>query len=225
MGSPSPRVLTVNVGGAEPNPYKREVSTGIGKRPVAGRVEVRAPGPEAAGLGSGLVGDHIGDRANHGGHAQAVYLFARSDLDHWQARLGRELPNGFFGENLTVAGVDPNQARIGEIWQVGPAVRLRITVPRIPCATFRGWMGEPGWLKTFTAAGRPGGYAAVEAAGSVGAGDRIVVCHRPDHDVTIAEAFAALTLRPDPLAGLLRARDDLESQLLRASEAAAGLRS
>ena len=55
------RLLSVNVGRAEPNPYKSAKSTGIGKRPVSAEVGVRAPGPKRGGLGSGLVGDFIGD--------------------------------------------------------------------------------------------------------------------------------------------------------------------
>ena len=48
------RVLTVNV--AAPGG-----GTGIDKRPIDDAVAVRAPGPMHDGLGSGLVGDVIGD--------------------------------------------------------------------------------------------------------------------------------------------------------------------
>ena len=47
---------------------------------VIQRVEVRAPGSKAHGLGSGLVGDYIGDRRAHGGNDQAVYAYAVEDL-------------------------------------------------------------------------------------------------------------------------------------------------
>jgi MOSC domain-containing protein YiiM len=150
-------LLSVNVGAAQPNPYKSARSTGIDKLPIAGAVQVRDPGPRTTGLGSGLVGDFIGDTAHHGGSDQAVYAFAREDLDDWEVRLGRELTNGFFGENLTTSGVDVSGARIGERWQVGgDQVVLQVTSPRIPCSTFRGWVGEAGWLKVFTEVGRPG---------------------------------------------------------------------
>ena len=117
-----PRVESVNIGHPQPNPHKRSTSarsTGIGKQPVDGPVQVRDPGPKTKGLGSGLVGDFIGDGKHHGGNDQAVYAFQREDLDAWQQRLGRDLPNGYFGENLTTTGIDVNDARIGERWRIG----------------------------------------------------------------------------------------------------------
>jgi len=206
-------LLSVNVGRAEPNPYKESMSTGIGKRPVAGHVQVRAPGPKRTGLGSGLVGDFIGDGKHHGGDTQAVYAFQREDLDAWQEKLGRELPNGFFGENLTTAGIDVNDARVGEVWQVGEEVQLKVASPRIPCSTFRGWMGERGWARQFTAAGRPGTYLSVAVPGTIRAGDPVRVVHRPSHDVTAALVFRATTTERGLLPQLLAAGDDLEPEI------------
>ncbi len=161
------RVLSVNVGHPEPNPYKDSHNTGIGKQPQSEPVEVRAPGPKHGGLGSGLVGDFIGDVKHHGGDEQAVYAVAREDLDRWAERLGRDLPNGFFGENLTTVDLDVNEARLGERWRVGADVVLEVTCPRIPCSTFRGWVGERGWLKKFTADARPGAYLRVVEPGRI----------------------------------------------------------
>ncbi len=80
---------------------------------------IRPPGPMRGGLGSGLVGDTIGNQKLHGGNDQAVYAYAREDLDGWETQLARTLTNGMFGENLTTTGVDVTQARIGERWRVG----------------------------------------------------------------------------------------------------------
>jgi MOSC domain-containing protein YiiM len=199
---------TVNVGRRAPNPYKRAVDTGIGKVPTDGPVEVRAPGPKTTGLGSGVVGDYIGDGKHHGGDEQALYAFQREDLDAWEKRLERTIPNGFFGENLTTRDLEVNEARVGERWRVGPNVVLQVTMPRIPCATFRGWVGEPGWAKWFTAAGRPGAYLRVITPGQVSAGDPVEVIHRPDHDVTISLVFRATTTEHELLPSLLAAGDD-----------------
>ena len=207
------RLLSVNVGRPQPNPYKDTRSTGIGKAPVAGPVEVRAPGPKHGGLGSGLVGDFIGDGKHHGGDTQAVYAFQREDLDAWQERLGRELPDGFFGENLTTVGIDVNQALVGEVWRVGETVELKVTSPRIPCATFRGWMGERGWAKMFTQAGRPGTYLSVLTPGTIHPGDPVEVVHRPDHAVTAALVFRATLVDAELLPQLLAAGADLEPEI------------
>ena len=206
------RVLTVNIGHPEVNPYKDTLSTGIGKRPQDEPVAVRAPGPKRGGLGSGLVGDFIGDVKNHGGDDQAVYAVGREDLDRWAERLGRELPNGFFGENLTTAGLDVNEARLGERWRVGRDVVLEVTSPRIPCSTFRGWVGEKGWLKTFTADARPGAYLRVIEPGSIASGDPISVISRPEHAVSVALVFRATTTERELLPQLLAAGDDLPAE-------------
>lgn len=210
------RLDTVNLGQPRPNPHKEVGRTGIGKQPTEGPVEVRAPGPKETGLGSGLVGDFIGDGKHHGGDGQAVYAFQREDLDEWERRLGRELPNGFFGENLTTVGLEVNDARLGERWRVGRDVVLQVTTPRIPCSTFRGWIGEKGWARIFTAAGRPGSYLSVVAPGTIRAGDPIEVVHRPDHHVTISMAFRATTTDRALLPRLLEAGDDLDPALRRA---------
>ena len=61
------RLDSVNIGRPLPNPYKETGWTGIGKQPISEPVEVRGPGPKTSGLGSGLVGDFIGDGKHHGG--------------------------------------------------------------------------------------------------------------------------------------------------------------
>lgn len=208
------KVDSVNLGRPRPNPHKEVGWTGIGKQPTDGPVEVRAPGPKSTGQGSGLVGDFIGDGKHHGGDDQAVYAFQREDLDEWERRLRRELPNGFFGENLTTIGLDINNARIGERWRIGDEVVLQVTAPRIPCATFRGWMGEKGWAKIFTAAGRPGAYLKVITPGAIRAGDPIEVISRPEHDVTVTLLFKATTTERELLPRLLAAEAYLDQETI-----------
>lgn len=211
---------SVNLGRPQPNPYKDAKKTGIGKQPTDQPVEVRAPGPKHGGLGSGLVGDFIGDGRHHGGDGQAVYTFQREDLDRWADRLDRDLPNGFFGENLTTLGLEVNQARIGERWQIGDQVVLQVVSARIPCSTFRGQVGEKGWLKMFTADARPGAYLSVVTPGLIRSGDRVEVLSRPDHDVTVALMFRAFTTERELLPALLPAGEALEEETRREIAAA-----
>jgi MOSC domain-containing protein YiiM len=199
------RLLSVNIAHVQPNPYKTADITGIDKRPTSAPVEVRAPGMKDGGAGSGLAGDTIGDRESHGGDDQAVYAYAREDLDRWERELSRTITSGSFGENLTTQGVDVNGALIGERWTIGGDLVLEVTSPRVPCSTFRGWMGIPGWLKIFTSAAIPGAYLRVVAPGSVSAGDEIVVSHRPEHQVTVAFMFRALTVEPDLIPSVVAA--------------------
>ncbi len=198
------KLLSVNIGQPRPNPWKEMKRTGIDKRPVDGPVMVTPA--RAKGLGMvGLAGDRVYDVRNHGGPDQAVYACAREDLDFWETELGRPLGNGVFGENLTTAGLDVNGALIGERWRVGPDVILEVSCPRIPCNTFQGWMVLGGWIKRFTQAGRPGTYLRVIESGEVRAGDSVEVVHRPEHEVSVAVCFRALTLEPELLPQLLTA--------------------
>lgn len=195
----------MNIGVERSNPWKKNVTgTGIDKRPVEAAVQVRAPGAKGTGA-VGLVGDRVHDVQHHGGEDQAVYAYAREDLDDWEAIVGRRLPNGVFGENLTTTGLDVNEALIGECWRIGPDVLLEVCCPRIPCATFQGWMGRPGWLRQFTVAGLPGPYLRVVEPGEIRAGDPIVVESRPHHRVTVSLTFRAMTGQPHLLARLLEA--------------------
>ena len=142
---------------------------------------------------------------HHGGDDQAVYAYAREDLDVWQAELGVPLRNGVFGENLTTEGLDVNDALVGERWRIGDEVLLEVCCPRIPCGTFQGWLGAAGWIKRFTEAAMPGAYLRVIAPGRIRAGDPVVIEHRPDHDVTVAVTFRAVTTEPELLPRLLAA--------------------
>ena len=198
------RLLSVNVAVPRQNPWKGLAATGIDKRPVDGPVAVAAPGPKGTGE-VGLAGDRVWDVNHHGGVDQAVYAYAREDLDHWEAELGRSLTSGMFGENLTTAGVDVTGALIGERWRIGGDVVLEVSCPRIPCGTFAGWMESTGWIKRFTRAALPGAYLRVLAPGEIRAGDQVEIVHRPDHGVTVALSFRAMTLQPDLLPLLLLA--------------------
>ncbi|GAA5115321.1 MOSC domain-containing protein [Alloalcanivorax gelatiniphagus] len=181
-------VLSVNAGRLAPVAGMRRPS-GIRKSPV-GRIEVRAPGPKRGGLGSGVVGDDIYSRKHHGGDTQAVYAVAREELDWWGRELGRDLPDGMFGENLTTSGLEVDEAEVGEQWRVGTAL-LEVCGPRVPCVTFARHMGEQRWVRRFAERGRTGAYLAVREAGVVETDDPIEVVHRPGHGLTVPMFFRA----------------------------------
>jgi MOSC domain-containing protein YiiM len=176
------RVISVNAGRGKDADWAGKLGrTAIDKRPVAGQIEVGR---------LGLAGDEQVDKPAHGGPEQAVYAYAREDLDWWVEQLGREVTSGMFGENITTAGVDVTGALIGEVWQLGTAT-VQVTGPRIPCAVFAGWMDEPSWVKRFAGARRPGAYLRVLREGAVAAGDPVEVLSRPGERVTIAESMSA----------------------------------
>lgn len=168
-----------------------QVSTGIWKHPVAGRIALR---------GVNFDGDDQADRSVHGGPDKAVYAYAREDYDFWRDE-GMETPAGLFGENLTVEGLDLSVALVGERWSVGSTV-LEVTQPRLPCYKLGIRVGDPHFLKRFFAAMRLGAYLRVVQEGDVGAGDAVEVTSRPGHGVTLRDMVLALR-DPSKAAALL----------------------
>jgi MOSC domain-containing protein YiiM len=172
------RVVAVNVGAPREIEWlgKREM-TSIWKHPVEGRVEVR---------GVNVAGDDQADRRVHGGTDKAVYAYAAEDTEWWSGELGRALEPGQFGENLTLAGVDVTGAVIGERWEIGTAL-FEVCQPRIPCWKLGARMNDKRFPPRFGAAGRPGAYLRILREGEIGAGDEVLVVHRPEHRLTVGD--------------------------------------
>ena len=210
-----PVVRSVNVGRPRDKEWAELGYTSIDKRAVSGRVKAHR---------LGLIGDVVSDTRHHGGPDQAVYVFAREDLDFWERELGREIRDGQFGENLTTEGIDVNEAEVGDRWRIGTAL-FEVASVRIPCNEFKNWMGESGydnqaWVKRFTAVSRPGPYLRVLEEGEIGPGDEIELVHRQGHGVTVTTMFRALTLdrsllpRLAPIEGLVaEAREKVDTFL------------
>jgi MOSC domain-containing protein YiiM len=176
------QVISVNTGRAVKVGWAGRVQrTAIEKHPADGAVHVGR---------LGLDGDEQADLENHGGPEQAIYVYAREDLDWWAGQLSRAVRDGLFGENITTAGLDVTNALIGERWRLGTA-EVQVTSCRIPCGTFRSWTGEKGWVKRFAQAGRPGAYLRVLAEGIVRPGSTVTVLSRPAAGVTVAESMRA----------------------------------
>jgi MOSC domain-containing protein YiiM len=206
-------VISVNVGRTRRVRHgDREVRTAIWKDPVQGRV---------VAAGNRLEGDRQSDGRVHGGYDKAVYAYAREDYAWWEAKLGRHLAPGTFGENLTTEGLDVSNARPGERWRVGTTL-LEVSEPRLPCAKLGIRMEDPRFVKQFGGAGRPGAYLRIVEEGDLGAGDAIDVVERPGHGVTVAQMMDA-RLRQDAarMARLAPAAPDLPDKWRRRVERAA----
>ena len=176
------RILSVNRGPeADVLVGSKRSRSGIDKRPASGAVAVEF---------TGLDGDNYSASRSAVGPEQAVYAYAREDLDWWAGELSRELRNGMFGENLTTTGIDISAALIGETWRAGTVV-VQVTAPRMPCATFKSWLDEPQWVRRFAAARKPGAYLRVVSPGVVAPGDDLTVLSRPAQTVTVADSMSA----------------------------------
>ena len=187
-------VVSVNVGLPREVEWKgTKVLTGIFKSPVHARVPVRR---------LNIDGDGQADLTVHGGPDKAVYAYPSEHYGPWTGRLGYELSPGNFGENLTTQGLLEDAVHIGDEFRVGTA-RLVITQPRLPCFKLGIRFGEPGMVKSFLQAGKPGIYFAVLEEGVVGPGDPVERLAEDGSRITVAEMFR-LVLDRDPAPAALR---------------------
>nr|WP_202422422.1 MOSC domain-containing protein [Gordonia sp. SID5947] len=181
-------------------------SSGIDKRPQADRIAVGE---------LGLATDHVVDTKYHGGIEQAVYAYSEREAARWAEELGRDLPFGWFGENLRVDGMPITDSVVGERWAIGDdGLVLETTIPRTPCRVFAAWADEPQWVKRFQQRADTGAYLRVVTPGSVGAGDIVRIVGQPSHGVTIRDLITGTDADADALTTLL-ACDDLGPKVRR----------
>jgi MOSC domain-containing protein YiiM len=94
---------------------------GILKRPI----------PEATVTAEGILGDRWGHPDIHGGPNQALLLITSEGIEELIAQ-GYPLFPGAMGENLTTAGLDRRQMRVGQRYRAG-VIFLELTKLRTPC--------------------------------------------------------------------------------------------
>ncbi|MCB0077657.1 MAG: MOSC domain-containing protein [Anaerolineales bacterium] len=204
-------LTSINRGDAE-RLGNRKSKTGIFKRPIDEGVVITQ---------TGIPHDAVCNKKHHGGPDQALYLYGEADYDFWRRELGRALPPGTFGENLTISELRSDILAIGDLLQIG-AVTLQVSAPRIPCSTFAERMAEPMWVQRFRAAERPGVYCRVLQGGPIAVGDEVSVVPYSGERVSIVQMFRdfyqkslddATLRRYLALPIAIRSRSDYEAQL------------
>ena len=173
------KLISVNIGTAQPFVAKPVGKTGIFKQPVLEPVWVNR---------LGLEGDDICDTDSHGGADQAVYVFGAPDYAWWSAHIGRELAPGTFGENLTFSDLECAQFSIGDQLHLHQVI-LEVTAPRIPCVTLATRMNDAAFLKKFRAAERPGLYCRVIRGGQLQVGEAVTWERYTGPTITAIEMF------------------------------------
>ena len=190
------RVVSVNVGLPRATVWRGEtVTTGIFKEPVAGSVSV---------AGANLAGDAQADLHVHGGPDKAVYAYPVEHYPFWEQELGRELPWGMFGENLTVEGLPlEDELALGDRLRVGSA-EFVVAQPRLPCFKLGIRFDDAGMVRRFLQAGRSGYYLRIATEGVVAAGDRIDLLDRAPTSVPVSEITRLFTRDRDDSEGIRR---------------------
>ena len=195
------KLVSVNVGRPRTIAWQgRKVRTGIFKESVAGKVAVGT---------LNLDGDGQADLRVHGGKDKAVYAYPAEHYLSWSAELGRSFPHGQFGENLTLAGLTEDEARIGDRYRIGSAL-LEVSQPRVPCFKLGLKMEDDAFPQRFLESGRSGFYLRVVACGSLEAGDEVVLEFRDQGSLTVA-AIQWLTFSGTADAAALEQAAELEA--------------
>jgi MOSC domain-containing protein YiiM len=175
------------------------VTTGIFKQPVEGRVTLRK---------LNLDGDRQADLTVHGGEYKAVYCYPLAHYDYWKRELPRQhLPMGVFGENFTVDGPLEDSVHLGDQFSVGTA-EVVVTQPRLPCYKLGVRFQSDDMVARFLASRRTGFYFAVTREGEVGAGDEIKAIAQDPNAVPISEItrlYIAKTFGDAEVASIRRA--------------------
>ena len=187
-------LLSLNIALARPHEIDGyEILTGIGKRGVAGPVQV---GP------LGLAGDEQADLSVHGGLGKAVYAYPSEHYPFWQtvraqanvAAWGDTLVPGALGENLTLAGLLENQVWIGDVLRFADC-ELAVSEPRFPCFKLNAALGFKHAVKLMGANGWCGFYLAVRVPGLLRSGQAFELVPGP-REVGIPELFRARVAGP-----------------------------
>ena len=133
---------------------------------------VRNPTPGAVHFGPG---GPVGNRTAV--HTEDVLATNSENYDYWTSALGvarSSWPHCYWGENLTLSGLDERSLRIGDRLSIGATAQLEVTSPRIPCFKLAWRLGQPdSFLRALVQSGRTGFYLRVLRAGPVMAGDEI----------------------------------------------------
>jgi MOSC domain-containing protein YiiM len=173
------KIISVNVGLPRDVVWHgRDVTTGIFKEPVEGRVFLRK---------LDLDGDRQADLTVHGGEYKAVYCYPLEHYACWKKELpGYDLKMGNFGENFTTEGLLEDAVHLGDRFSIG-SVEVVVTQPRLPCYKLGIRFQSDAMVKRFLASKRSGFYFAVTREGEVGAGDEIKEVSRDPRRVSISD--------------------------------------
>lgn len=187
-------ILSVNVARPQKIEYgNRTVETSIFKRPVQGPVAVHR---------EHLAGNEQAYQEVHGGRYKAVYAYSHDHYGWWREQLGLDrLDWGHFGENLTVAGLQESEIRIGDRLRCGQ-VLFQVTGPRIPCQNLAVRFDREDMPARFTASARCGIYLEVLETGKLQAGDEMELEEGAERGPAIEAFFRSFS---NPLAAGARA--------------------
>lgn len=170
------------------NMHGREVDTSIVRDPIPGPLKIVADGPENNMTAV---------------HSEHVLAFNAEHYDYWAEETGADRDAwkwAWWGENLTITGVDEEMLRVGDMVQIGSA-EFRVTSPRIPCFKVAWRIGQPDTiLPKLMEVGKVGIHMEVMREGEVAIGDQVKVTSSEPDNITLADlSRLLLSVSPDDL--------------------------
>ena len=192
------KLISVNVSRPKTVTWQGErIRTGIFKKPVSGKVQVHR---------LNLEGDGQADLRVHGGEDKAVYAYPAEHYAPWQSELGRELPFGQFGENLTVEGMLEDEVGIGDIFRIGTTL-FQVSQPRTPCHKLGIRVDSRAFPRRFLESGRSGFYLRVLEKGELESGETVHLESREKDRFTVREVCRLLDSEPADLSRMRQAAE------------------
>ncbi|KAH7055544.1 MOSC domain-containing protein [Macrophomina phaseolina] len=117
----------------------------------------------------------------HGGPDKAVMQYCSAHYGMWARELPASAPRfklGAFGENFVAARMNERNVCIGDVVQVGEAVRLQVSLPRAPCFKLNHRFQNQEMARLSQESSRTGWYYRVLREGEVKAGDELRLVER-----------------------------------------------
>ncbi|NJK34742.1 MAG: MOSC domain-containing protein [Oscillatoriales cyanobacterium SM2_2_1] len=179
MGSPSLHSLQVGLPrtlGDPHNPRERPWTTGFYKEAITGPVALSR---------LNLAGDGQADLTKHGGVDKAVLAYSRDHYPYWQEQIGRVLPYGAFGENLTITNQTEETVCVGDSYRLGTAI-IQVSQPRQPCWKLSRRWRRDSLAQEVIANGKTGWYCRVLEEGMMETGQELILLERPLPEWAIA---------------------------------------
>ena len=179
------KVVSLNIGTVREVSWRgKTVKTGIFKVPVNSSIYLGKEDVE---------NDSVVDRKYHGGVDKACYIYSADCYPFWKEKYPDVAMNyGAFGENITIAGLNEKNIKIGAIYQIGTA-KVQVAQPRQPCFKQGIRFGTQKIVKDFLNAPYSGIYLRIIEEGKVSVGDEMIPVEIPCGGISVADVHSLFT--------------------------------
>jgi MOSC domain-containing protein YiiM len=172
------------------NPMDRQWESGIFKKEVQGKMWLGE---------TGLTGDEVADKKNHGGPEKAIFTYPVNHYEFWKNELELDsIGIGAMGENLAVIYLDEDSVCIGDIYQFGDSV-IQVSQPRRPCWKPARRFQMIDFALHIQNTGRTGWYFRVLKEGYVQGEVELILLERPYPEWSIAKCNEVMYVKRDDL--------------------------